>query len=97
MAEGASLACLGLPDGELLWDAEQFNIGGLIAAGDRLITMSDDGVLRVVEPENAGPVIRSEFRVFDEQCWTMPVLCNGRIYCRGAGGALVCVDVQVLQ
>ena len=97
VAEGASLACLGLPDGELLWDAEQFNIGGLIAAGDRLITMSDDGVLRVVEPENAGPVIRSEFRVFDEQCWTMPVLCNGRIYCRGAGGALVCVDVQVLQ
>jgi len=93
VAEGATLTCIDPRNGEVLWNARELKVGGLMAAGNRLITMTDDGVLRVVEPGISGPGIKSEFRVFRESCWTMPVLCQGRIYCRGAEGALVCVDV----
>ena len=97
VAEGATLACLNPRDGKLLWNAEELTVGGLMAAGERLIAISDDGVLRVIEPGDTAAVIRSEFRVFNEQCWTMPVLCQGRIYCRGAEGSLVCVDVRAAR
>ncbi len=91
---GATLACLRLIDGEVLWNAEDERVGGLTAAGKYLITISDDGLLKVLEPDQASPKLVSQCQVFEEQCWTMPVLCNGRIYCRGAAGTLVCVDVR---
>jgi outer membrane protein assembly factor BamB len=94
VSEGASLACLRLDDGKVLWNSVNERIGGLTAAGDHLITISDDGLLKVILPGPQGPKIVSKFRVFDEQCWTVPVLCNGRIYCRGASGSLVCLDVR---
>ena len=94
VAEGATLACLRLPDGKVLWNAEDENVGGLAAAGKYLIAMSDDGILKIIEPNQTGSKVVSQCRVFDEQCWTVPVLCNGRIYCRGASGALVCVNVR---
>jgi len=33
-------------------------------------------------------------KVLDGQCWTCPVLCGGRLYCRNTGGDLVCLDVK---
>jgi len=94
VSEGAKLACLRLSDGEVLWNAANERLGGLMAAGKYLITISDDGWLKVVIPDQTGPTVISQFKVFDEQCWTVPVLCNGRIYCRGASGSLVCVNVR---
>ena len=32
--------------------------------------------------------------VLNGRCWTVPVLANGRIYCRNAAGDLVCLDVR---
>ncbi|HBV61789.1 MAG TPA: alcohol dehydrogenase [Rhodopirellula sp.] len=94
VSEGATLACLNLQDGKVLWNAADEKIGGLAAAGKYLITISDEGTLKIIEPNQLGPRIVSQLRVFEEQCWTVPVLCDGRIYCRGARGALVCVNVQ---
>ena len=33
-------------------------------------------------------------KVLDGMCWTMPVLADGRIYCRNSKGHLVCLDVS---
>jgi outer membrane protein assembly factor BamB len=93
VSEGASLACLRLEDGEVLWEAKDEKLGGLTVAGKYLITISEDGWLKVVLADEKGPKTVSQFKVLDEQCWTVPVLCNGRIYCRGASGGLVCLDV----
>jgi hypothetical protein len=30
----------------------------------------------------------------DGQCWTMPVVANGRVYCRSHAGELVCLDLR---
>ena len=95
VSEGASLTCMRLEDGEVLWEAKDEKVGGLTAAGNHLITISEDGWLKVILANAKGPRTVSQFRVLDEQCWTVPVLCNGRIYCRGASGGLVCLDVRL--
>ncbi len=95
VSQGAALACLRLEDGEVLWNAEDVNVGGLSAAGKHLLVISDDGRLQVVLPGLKGAKVVSSAKVLDEQCWTVPVLCNGRIYVRGAGGGLVCLDVRL--
>jgi len=33
-------------------------------------------------------------KVLSGLCWTMPVLCDGRLYCRNHPGRLVCLDVR---
>ena len=33
-------------------------------------------------------------QVLGGKCWTVPVLANGRIYCRNAQGTLICLDVK---
>jgi outer membrane protein assembly factor BamB len=33
-------------------------------------------------------------QIMSGNCWTTPVLSNGRIYCRNGKGDLVCVDVS---
>ena len=46
-------------------------------------------------PEGFTPSARA--KVLDGKCWTVPVLANGRIYCRDAEGNLVCVDVRAAK
>jgi outer membrane protein assembly factor BamB len=35
----------------------------------------------------------SRVQILGGKCWTLPVLANGRIYCRNARGDLLCLDV----
>ena len=30
-------------------------------------------------------------------CWSMPILCRGRIYCRSQKGEMICIDVSKWQ
>ena len=90
----SSLRCLSWKTGEVLWTDETIATGGLMAAGNRLIVLSDQGELMVAEAsrEHFPPLARA--RVLQGKCWTTPTLANGRIYCRNAVGDLVCVDVR---
>lgn len=94
VAAGAKLRCIELSTGEVQWTDDSFRAGGVIAAGDRLIVISDDGELLVGDARPRGFQPKSRFQAMDEKCWTAPVLSNGRIYCRGAEGTLVCIDVR---
>lgn len=58
--------------------------------------MNDSGSLMVAELAEGGPKLLASTRVFRRagRNWTMPVLANGRLYCRGGReGNLVCFDV----
>jgi hypothetical protein len=65
-----------------------------MAADGKLIVLSESGELMIAlaSPEKFRPSARA--KVLDGKCWTVPVLANGRIYCRNADGDLVCVDVR---
>jgi outer membrane protein assembly factor BamB len=88
------LRCLEFLTGKVLWTHVGLGVGGLTAAGDRLIVLSETGELAVVaaKPEVCQTLARTQ--VLGGRCWTPPVLSGGRIFCRNAKGDVVCVDVR---
>lgn len=88
-----SFKCLELKTGEVRWTQDGIGMGALMAADGKLIVLSDKGELLVAaaSPEGFKPSARA--KVLEGKCWTVPVLANGRIYCRSATGELVCIDV----
>lgn len=91
----ASLKCLEFKTGKTNWTEEGFGSGALMIADGKLIVLSERGELMVAEasPEHFKPMTRA--KILGEKCWTVPVLANGRIFCRNASGDLVCVDVRL--
>ncbi len=88
------LKCLALPTGDVKWSEPMIGgMGALTAAGDRLVIMQGSGELLVVQatPDRYKPLARAQ--VLGGRNWTVPVLSNGRLYCRNARGDLVCLDV----
>ncbi len=93
-SRAAQLKCLDLATGQLEWAQRGLGCGSLLAAGDRLIALSDQGELVILRasPEKYEELARA--KVLDGKCWTPPALAGGRIFARNADGRLVCVDVR---
>ena len=90
----APLKCVELATGALKWDEKSIGPGALMVADGRLIVLSGKGELIIAKatPEKFDVISRSQ--VLKGKCWTMPVLANGRIYCRNATGDVICLDVR---
>lgn len=88
------LTCLDWTTGEEKWDEKSPKKGALMAAGNQLIVLGEDGRLAIVEASPAGYKEIAAAEVLDGRCWTMPILTNGRIYARNSDGDLVCIDVS---
>ena len=94
-AGGGSLKCLDLKTGEVKWSQAGLTCGGLMVADGKIIALADKGKLVVAEASPAGfKQLASASVLAKTKCWTMPVLANGRLYCRNAPGTLVCLDVK---
>jgi outer membrane protein assembly factor BamB len=92
-----ALKCVELKSGEVRWTHEGTGSGAVTAADGKLIVLSESGELLVgkASPDGFRPTARA--KVLDGKCWTVPVLANGRIYCRNARGDLVCLDVSRMR
>ena len=90
----ASLKCIEFETGEEKWAVPGFGSGAVIVADGKLIALGGGGELSIAPatPEEFKPVARAQ--VVGGKCWTMPVLADGRIYCRNGKGQVVCVDVR---
>jgi len=88
------LRCVELATGTLKWAQPALGFGSVIAAGGRLLVLTAGGELVV------GPASPDAFKataratVLGGKCWTVPVLANGRLYCRNAAGDVVCLDLR---
>ncbi|HUG68100.1 MAG TPA: PQQ-binding-like beta-propeller repeat protein [Pirellulaceae bacterium] len=89
-----TLKCVELATGRIQWSEQGFGSGALIAAGSRLIILSEAGelVLADASPTEFKQLARAA--VLSGKCWTAPTLANGRVYCRSADGDVVCVDLR---
>jgi hypothetical protein len=88
------LKCLDAATGAVKWVGPECPMGSLMLADGKLITMADGGELAVVQAAPDGYHELAKAKPLIGQCWTMPVLSNGRIYCRSnKEGQLVAVDV----
>jgi outer membrane protein assembly factor BamB len=90
----SELKCLDFNTGKVRWSEKGLGKGTLMAADGKLIVLSEKGelVIAAADPTAFKPLAR--WQVMGGKCWTVPVLSNGRIYCRNARGDLVCVDVS---
>ena len=88
------LRCFDFNTGEQKWSQDGFGRGSLMLAGGKLLVMSEKGDLVIVDPTPDAYKELGRMHVLDGQCWTMPVLCGGKIYCRSHTGELVCLDVS---
>ena len=86
--------CLALKDGAVKWSHNGLGLGSIMAADNKLIILSERGELVIAEANPHAFKELARAQVIGGKCWTVPVLANGRIYCRNAQGTVVCVDVR---
>jgi outer membrane protein assembly factor BamB len=97
MGGRAALKCLKPETGEVVWEQKDrvLSPGGIMIADGKIIAMLDKGTLLVAEAKPDGYEELARAKVLEGQCWTVPVLANGKIYCRNNNpGVLVCLDVS---
>ena len=89
----AILKCID-KDGEVLWAERGLGKGSLTGAGDKLLVVTGDGELIVLEatPDEYRELSRKQVIDSGAVFWTMPVLANGLIYVRDSAGNVVCLD-----
>lgn len=94
------MQCINAATGEVKWSGPKMGMVSPILSGNKLIVQGDRGRLVVVEASPAGYKTIASARLPMGQCWSIPVLSNGQIYCRSSGitpddpGKLVCLDVS---
>lgn len=92
-ATDTALACVEWKTGKVLWTEKGFGWGSLIASEDgKLLLLSDKGELTLASVAPTGFKLLGRFQAIGGQCWTPPVIANGRIYLRNAAGDLVCYE-----
>jgi outer membrane protein assembly factor BamB len=90
-----TLKCLEFATGKVKWEYGGFIVGGgIVIADGKILHLTDAGelVVAAAAPDAYRELARA--KVLGKSCWTMPVLANGRIYCRNSKGDLVCLDVS---
>lgn len=97
------LKCLDFATGDVKWSESKYRKGSLMLADGKLILYSENGQLGLAEPSPEGYKelafvqalqVRSKYPGgASKQTWAVPVLANGKIYCRSQDD-LVCLDVS---
>jgi outer membrane protein assembly factor BamB len=92
--KSGDLRCVDFKTGEVKWVQPGIGIGSLMVADGKLIVLSEKGELLAADVSSEAFKPSARAQVLGGKCWTVPVLANGRIYCRNSRGDLVCVDVS---
>ena len=87
--------CMEFDTGAVRWTGGTgIKKGSFMMADGKLIILGDKGDLVIVEATSAGYRELARAKVLEGHCWSMPILANGRIYCKTIPGTLVCLDVS---
>jgi outer membrane protein assembly factor BamB len=92
-----SLSCIGPETGCVLWARNGYGWGSLLAARDRLITLSDMGEVTIFRANPKKAQVLTSFQALGGKCWSAPVLSDGRLYIRNAKGRLSVFNLATLR
>ncbi len=86
--------CLDFATSEVKWSQKGFGRqSSLMIADGKMVIMEQRGTLVIAEPSPNGYKELAKKKVLSGTCWTVPVLADGRIYCRSYQGKLLCLKV----
>ncbi len=86
------LKCVELATGKIRWEKRGFGAGNVILVNDRILALSDDGHLVIVEATPTAYKEIARTKVVTGKCWSTPALSDGRIYVRSTKEG-VCLDL----
>ena len=87
------LTCVNLETGAEKWARADLGWGNVAIAGGRLLALTRDGELAVIEATPEGYKELARAQVTAGPCRTEPTVFRGRLYVRNAKGELACFDV----
>ena len=90
-----ALVCLDEKTGKVNWKKE-LGFGSIVISDKKIIYLNEKGVLTICKVSKVSytEIISKPVLSGAGKCWTVPVLSNGRLYCRGSKGKLVCLDLN---
>lgn len=91
---GTTFRCIDFKTGDVQWTEPGLGLGSVIAAGHRLLILTDKGELIAAKASPSGFELLARAHVLGGKCWIPPALADGRLYCRNAEGDLICLNLQ---
>jgi outer membrane protein assembly factor BamB len=91
-----TLKCVDFMTGNELWKVPRMANATVILADKQLIVFSEGGKLLIApaSPKEFKPT--AEAQILNKRCWTIPMLHDGKLYCRNLERA-VCVDIAAAK
>ena len=93
--ETTKLSCLDMNTGDIKWTQKGLGNGTLLIANGKLIILGEQGELILAEASPTAYKELARAQIFGPNCWTVPVLAGGLLYCRNSRGDAVCLDLRV--
>ena len=78
----APFAAIDVTTGDTIWRDRSVSRSTLVAAGDKLLILDEDGVLVLATPGDDGLVVHAKASVLSARAWTAPTLSGTRLYLR---------------
>jgi outer membrane protein assembly factor BamB len=86
------LKCVELATGQIKWQQPGFGAGQVILVGDKLVALSDDGQLVLVEARSDAYKELGRVKAIGGKCWSTPAYSDGRVYVRSTTEG-ACLDL----
>jgi outer membrane protein assembly factor BamB len=78
----APFAAVDIKTGEMLWRDRSVSRSSLIAVGDKLLILDEDGQLVLARPDAKGLNVLAKSQVLKNRAWTAPTLSGTRLFVR---------------
>lgn len=85
--------CIEVATGTVKWEKLGFGMGNIILVDDKLVALSDDGRVVIIEPTSSEYRELASSKVLNGKCWSTPAFSNGKLYIRSTKEG-ACIDVS---
>jgi outer membrane protein assembly factor BamB len=76
------LRCISAIDGELKWKEKGFGLGSVTLVGNKLLALTQNGELKIVEALPEEYTERASYQAIDGKSYTAPSYAGGKVYLR---------------
>jgi len=90
------LKCVEFLTGEEKWSRPRTKHGTVLIADGHLFVLTQDGTLFIAPATASGFEPVTEAKILGGRCWTVPMICGGRLYARNLE-RVVCFDLRVVN